>query len=141
MTDVYIRRSTLRRHLFVEHFRAFTPSNTMTKEALAQSLGARIRARRKSLGLTQTDVAGDHLTKSLISQIEKGQTLPSLWSLILITRRLDCTVGYLIGETDDAPGPDLDMIARRVGLDPDTAVRFLEALLRDHSKQPDREIR
>ncbi len=101
----------------------------MNKHAFALQLGARIRERRKLLKMTQAELAGTDFTKSFISQIEKGQASPAIWSLVLIARRLDCTIGHLIGETDSAPGPRLGQLALKVGIEPDRAVRYLEAVL------------
>ena len=101
----------------------------MTRDQLQKSLGARIRNRRESLGITQEQLAGADMTKSFISQIETGKVMPSVWNLIQIAQRLGCTVGYLIGETDDAPAPTLETIARQAGIEPEAAVRFMRLLL------------
>jgi transcriptional regulator with XRE-family HTH domain len=53
------------------------------------SLGARLRERRKLLGLTLTEVAdAAGLTAGFISQIERGITTPSLSSLVAVSRVL-----------------------------------------------------
>ena len=67
------------------------------------SVGEKIRVLRKKLKLTQAELAGNDFTKSYISQIEKGQTNPSLKSLSIIARRLGVPVSYLLGEEEESP--------------------------------------
>jgi tetratricopeptide (TPR) repeat protein len=62
------------------------------------SLGERIRARRKELGLTQSQLGGSDLTKGFISLVEKGRARPSLETLVLLARRLQKPVGYFLEE-------------------------------------------
>ncbi len=62
------------------------------------SLGERIRARRKELGLTQSQLGGADLTKGFISLVEKGRARPSLETLVLLARRLQKPVGYFLEE-------------------------------------------
>lgn len=62
------------------------------------SLGERIRARRKELGLTQSQLGGSDLTKGFISLVEKGRAKPSLETLVLLARRLQKPVGYFLEE-------------------------------------------
>jgi tetratricopeptide (TPR) repeat protein len=64
------------------------------------SLGERIRARRRELGLTQADVAGNRLSKGFISLIEMGRAKPSIETLTLLAKRLQKPVGYFVeGDT------------------------------------------
>jgi len=60
------------------------------------TLGERIRARRKELGLTQTQLGGGNLTKGFISLVEKGRAKPSLETLLLLAERLQRPVGYFL---------------------------------------------
>ena len=48
------------------------------------SLGRIIRRRRLELGLTQSELAGEELSKSFISQLERDRATPSLQTLNLI---------------------------------------------------------
>ena len=59
-------------------------------------LGQRIRSRRKELGLTQSQLGGEELTKGFISLIERGRTKPSIETLILLAGRLQRSVGYFL---------------------------------------------
>jgi len=60
------------------------------------SLGERIRARRKELGLTQAQLGGRELTKGFISLVEKGRAKPSLETLLLLAQRLQQPVAYFL---------------------------------------------
>jgi tetratricopeptide (TPR) repeat protein len=65
------------------------------------SLGERIRARRKELRLTQSQLGGAELTKGFISLIEKDRAKPSIETLMLLAKRLHRPVGYFL--EDGAP--------------------------------------
>lgn len=98
------------------------------------AIGQRIRERRKARGLTQTDLAGAEVTKSFISQVEKGLVAPSLESLAVITERLGVTVSWLLGEDQGAvinvDRPDGGTAAREQAAQIVAgAVRELEALV------------
>lgn len=71
------------------------------------SLGERIRARRKELGLTQSQLGGAELTKGFISLVEKGRAKPSLETLILLAQRLQKPVGYFLEDAPLPGAPDL----------------------------------
>ncbi|HEX2711621.1 MAG TPA: tetratricopeptide repeat protein, partial [Candidatus Acidoferrales bacterium] len=62
------------------------------------SLGRRIRARRKELGLTQQQLGGEDLTKGFISLIEKDRARPSVETLILLAQRLQKPVSYFLDQ-------------------------------------------
>ncbi|MGZ4598010.1 MAG: helix-turn-helix domain-containing protein, partial [Actinomycetes bacterium] len=42
-----------------------------------ESFAARLRARRREVGLSQSDLAGDELSSSYISLIESGKRTPT----------------------------------------------------------------
>ena len=65
------------------------------------TLGEKIRLRRRELGLTQREVAGETVTRNLICRIERGDCLPSLETLREIARALSLPVAYLLSEEDD----------------------------------------
>lgn len=71
----------------------------------ATTLGHRIRAERHARGRSIREIAGDSLSPSLVSRIERDQVLPSLDSLRYLAARLDRSVAYLLtGDDLDAPG-------------------------------------
>ena len=65
----------------------------------AVELGRRIRERRRELHLTQSELAAP-FTKSYLSAVEHGRTLPSLRVLWLIAGRLGTGVGDLAGDVN-----------------------------------------
>jgi transcriptional regulator with XRE-family HTH domain len=76
------------------------------------AVGARIRMRRKMLGVSQqglADVLG--VTFQQVQKYERGTNRVSASMLVKIARRLDCTVASLVGEeagvVDDSLAPTL----------------------------------
>lgn len=63
-------------------------------------LGDKIRERRRELGLTQGELAGDAITRNMLSQIEGGKATPSLSTLLLLAKRLSVPVGYFFCEEE-----------------------------------------
>ncbi len=64
-------------------------------------LGYKIKTLRKSLGMTQTELAGDRLTKGMLSQIENGKATPSMSTLEYLAQQLGCEPGDLLDEKED----------------------------------------
>ncbi|HEY7623882.1 MAG TPA: helix-turn-helix transcriptional regulator, partial [Candidatus Limnocylindria bacterium] len=62
------------------------------------TLGERVRAARRELGMSQAQLAGEELTKGFISQVEAGLVRPSLRSLQIIATRLGRSLDYFIGD-------------------------------------------
>ena len=65
------------------------------------TLGEKIKALRKEKKLTQTELAGSELTKSMLSQIENGKATPSMKTLQYIAEKLECETSFLLEEDDD----------------------------------------
>ncbi len=65
------------------------------------TLGEKIRQRRKALGMTQAALAGDLITRNMISRLESDDIRPSFETLLYLTERLDVPAGYLLTENDD----------------------------------------
>ena len=66
------------------------------------TLGSRIRARRKQLGLTIYQIAeASKLTVGFISQIERDISRPSLVSLYSVARALDTSVDRFLSEAPE----------------------------------------
>lgn len=59
-------------------------------------LGARIKAARSKVGLTQTQLAGDDISVAYVSRIESGQRRPDEELLMTIAARLGTTVEVLV---------------------------------------------
>jgi tetratricopeptide (TPR) repeat protein len=66
-------------------------------------LGDRLRQLRVAAGLTQTDLAGDRVSKEYISQIERGKTRPTTETIEWLALRLGVDAGFLATgvSTDD----------------------------------------
>ena len=63
------------------------------------AVGARMRMRRKTLGLTQTDLAEAlGITFQQVQKYERGANRVSASMLVRAGNRLDCPVGFLVGE-------------------------------------------
>ncbi|MBP2002090.1 transcriptional regulator with XRE-family HTH domain [Paenibacillus shirakamiensis] len=62
------------------------------------TIGTRIKHLRKQRGMTQTDLAGEHMTKSMLSQIENGKAMPSMRSLRFLAEQLGQEAGYFLDD-------------------------------------------
>ena len=72
----------------------------LSNDALRKDFGARIRIMRKSLGLTQADLAKKiEVTKQSITAYELGLREPSFRNLIRLSRALNVTIDWLLGES------------------------------------------
>ena len=60
------------------------------------NIGEKIKARRKQLGLTQSEVAGDKISRNMLSLIESGNASPSLDTLYYIAEKLNIRIEYLV---------------------------------------------
>ena len=65
------------------------------------TLGEKLRARRKALGMTQKDVAGSAVTRNMICAIERGDVSPSLSTLAAIAEAHSVPIEYLVSDEDD----------------------------------------
>ena len=75
----------------------------MSKASDPTVVGNRIRELRRRMGMTQAELAGSDFTKSFISQVEKGQTRPSLRSLQIIAERLNQPISYFLSDEEVSP--------------------------------------
>ena len=60
--------------------------------------GERIRRARQEAGLSQRQLAGETITRNMLSLLEHDQANPSLETLRFLARRLDRPVSYFLGE-------------------------------------------
>jgi transcriptional regulator with XRE-family HTH domain len=98
------------------------------------ALGARIRIRRKTLGLSQDDLASQiGLTFQQIQKYERGANRVSFSRLVDIARTLKCRVQDLIGDLD-VEGEVSDQVAiEAVQLKETGAVELIKAYSAIHS--------
>lgn len=66
------------------------------------TLGEKIKQERKKRKLTQTELAGEKITRNMISLIEKDSANPSLETLKYISERLELPLSFLVSDGDDA---------------------------------------
>lgn len=105
-------------------------------EAAARELGARIRARRKRLGLTLTRVAADaELSHSFLSQVERGIERLSMASLFRIARALGTTQQALLtDEPDDRPHGAFHVYRANVASPVDVGTGGVTVLAQQHAR-------
>lgn len=70
--------------------------NVVDNRPLARRIGARLRAARIRVGLTQAQLAGDRYTAAYISALELGHAKPSMAALQYITDRLGVSVPSIL---------------------------------------------
>jgi len=64
-------------------------------------LGEKIRRARINAGMTQSELAGDFITRNMLSQIENGIAMPSLQTALYISDKLGVDAGLLFSENND----------------------------------------
>lgn len=65
-----------------------------------RDFGARVRDLRLKRGLTQKELAGDRITRNMLSLIESGNASPSVSTLLWLAERLDAPVGYFFSDEE-----------------------------------------
>lgn len=65
-------------------------------------IGEKIKQLRLSKLMTQSDLAGTHITRNMLSSIEHGTALPSLPTAMYLAERLNVPVGYLLAGEDES---------------------------------------
>jgi transcriptional regulator with XRE-family HTH domain len=102
-------------------------------------LGARLRTARRSVGLTQKELAFALEVEAItVSRWERGVTTPSLPRLRRIAELTETTVGDLVRAPDAPAAHELELAALRVELAEtrqlvDRVVRTLDRLARPRS--------
>ncbi len=77
-----------------------TGVSRMTRLA-RNDIGEKIRRIRRSRNMTQSELAGDQITRNMLSRIENGVALPSLPTVWYLAERLGVPAGFLLAEGDD----------------------------------------
>lgn len=66
------------------------------------NIGEKIKKIRTAKLMTQSDLAGSHITRNMLSQIENGSAQPSMATVLYIAQRLNVSPGFLLaGEEDE----------------------------------------
>jgi len=102
------------------------------------TFGERITTLRKKKKWSQNELAQKVGTSApIIGRYERGEIKPSIEVAAKLADLLEVSLDYLVGNTDTEVNPD--MLKRVIGLqnlsaeDQDTAIKFLDAFLRDAS--------
>jgi transcriptional regulator with XRE-family HTH domain len=96
-----------------------------------ESLGARLRARRKAIGKTMQQVADEaNLTIGFISQIERGISSPSLASLYNVAKALDASVDMFVSQAPSRSHSVVTHAGERPTFKVDGTSRYYEFLER-----------
>lgn len=98
-------------------------------ESVGKALGQRIRELREAARLTQADVA-QLAMKSVetISNFERGKTVPSVATLVLLAKHLRCSVGdFFSGEK--VASCDIDPIGLKMGILDERDRRIIGSLI------------
>jgi len=96
-----------------------------------ESLGSRLRARRKAIGKTMQQVADEaSLTIGFISQIERGISTPSLASLYNVAKALDASVDMFVTQAPARSHPVATHAGQRPTFKVDGTSRYYEFLER-----------
>ncbi|MGL4521553.1 MAG: helix-turn-helix domain-containing protein [Bacilli bacterium] len=66
------------------------------------SIGERLKARRKALGLTQADLAGTDVSAGMVSLIERDMVSPTFKNIEFLSRRLGLSISELVGEDNSS---------------------------------------
>lgn len=69
-----------------------------------KNLGKKIRELRIREGITQKELAGDKITRNMLSLIESGTASPSVSTLLYIAEKLKTPAGYFFSSTTDDEG-------------------------------------
>ena len=68
---------------------------------LHTDIGEKIKRLRLQRNMTQSDLAGDQITRNMLSRVENGAALPSLPTVWYLAERLGVPAGFLLAEGDD----------------------------------------
>ena len=64
-------------------------------------MGKKIRALRLEKGMTQAALAGETVTRNMLSQIENGTAQPSVTTILELAEKLGAPTEYFFSECDD----------------------------------------
>ncbi|WP_137790819.1 helix-turn-helix domain-containing protein [Bacillus sp. E(2018)] len=67
---------------------------------ISTQIGLKIKEMRTLQKMTQEELSKGIVNRSFISQLEKGMVSPSIETLEKLAHRLDCSISYLIGQTE-----------------------------------------
>ncbi|MBR2353049.1 MAG: helix-turn-helix transcriptional regulator [Clostridia bacterium] len=65
------------------------------------NIGGKIKKLRTAKLMTQSDLAGEEITRNMLSRIENGSANPSLETICYLAKRLHVSPGFLLTEEED----------------------------------------
>ena len=65
------------------------------------TLGNKIKSLRKSMKMTQKELAGDFITRNMLSRIENDSATPSMKTMEYLAMKLDKPIGYFVDKGHD----------------------------------------
>jgi transcriptional regulator with XRE-family HTH domain len=65
------------------------------------NIGARIKELRTAKMMTQSELAGEEITRNMLSRIENGFATPSVQTLVYLASRLGVPAGFLLSGADE----------------------------------------
>ena len=65
------------------------------------NIGKKIKKVRLSKAMTQSELAGEYITRNMLSQIENGSATPSVATISYIAQKLEMPVGYFLAESEN----------------------------------------
>lgn len=65
------------------------------------NIGSKVKSLRLAKMLTQSELAGDMITRNMLSRIENGFALPSLQTLLYLSEKLGVPAGYLLADDEE----------------------------------------
>lgn len=84
------------------------------------NLGKKIKDIRQSKLMTQSQLAGDRITRNMLSCIENGTANPSLDTIVYLAARLGVPAGFLLAEDSD------DFVFNKMGSMRDIKVAYMD---------------
>lgn len=76
------------------------------------SIGRRILEARQEKGLSQRELAGENITRNMLSALEHDKAKPSLDTLCYLAQTLDKPVGYFLEEDVPLPADGYDLLCK-----------------------------
>lgn len=73
------------------------------------NMGEKIKRLRKELKLTQSELAGDEMSKSMLSQIENNVAKPSMKTLKYIASKLNKPISYFLNDENSEPSKPIEL--------------------------------
>lgn len=67
---------------------------------IKETIGKKIKERRREIGLTQTELCGSIITRNMLSLIESGKAMPSVDVIIKLSDALGVPASYLLSQSN-----------------------------------------